>query len=158
VFLWRINETDSMRNRFVHVSPTIFMYVSLFLLKVSTLSSCTFWCIFMRRDAEFTQICQVVATPIHTWQFNDHCTPTPTRYTACNSSETRDILIVVKNSSIGLVGMNDFLSNSLILQVLRSSKNFKKILLCVNFQTCTNSEQQMSSELTTKITKTALRW
>jgi hypothetical protein len=158
VFLWRINETDSIRNRFVHISHTIFRYVSLFLLKVSTLSSCTFWCIFMRRDAEFTKICQVIATLIYTWQFNDHCTPTPTRSTACNWSETQDILIVVKNSSIGLVGMNDFLSNALILQVLRSSKNFKKMILCVNFQTCTNSERQMSSKKKKKITKAALRW
>lgn len=113
VFLWRIIETGSMRNRFVHLSPMIFRDVSLFLLKVSTLWSCTFLCIFMQCDAEFTKICQVVATLIHTWQFNDHSTPTPTRSTASNSSQTRDILIVVKNSSIGLAGMNDFLSNAL---------------------------------------------
>ena len=154
MFLWLINETDSMRNRFVHLSRTIFRYVRLYLLQVSTLSPCTFLCIFMQCAAQFTKICQVVGTLIHTWQFNDYCTPAPTRSNACNSSETQDIPIVVKNSSVRLVGMNDFLPNALFLRVLRSSKNFKKILLCVNFQTLTNSERQMSSERTTKITKT----
>jgi hypothetical protein len=65
--------------------------------------------------------------------FNDHFTRTPARFTACNSSETQYILIDAKNSSIGLVDMNDFPSNTLFFQVLRSSKNFKKRLLCVYF-------------------------
>jgi len=54
----------------------------------------------MQCAAEFTKICQVVGTLIHTRQFNDHCTPTPTRSTACNSSETQDLLIVVKKKII----------------------------------------------------------